>query len=236
MRSLLLTLAVVSSLVGCATAPPETAQTPQATEVAGVADWRPMSLPGKTPTRYEWAEKDGRRAVMARADRSASIWRKKLQEPAQQHPSELRFSWWVQDVISAADLTDADKADAPARVLLAFGGDVAGLPLRTRLMFDVMETLTGEQPPYATLMYVWDSKLPVGTVLVHPRSDRVRVIIVDSGTGELRQWRDHKRDLAADFRLAFGEEPGPLQSVAFMTDSDNTRSQARTWYGAVEFQ
>ena len=62
----------------------------------------------------------------------------------------------------------------------------------------------------------------------------IRKIVIDSGTGQLRRWRDHRRDLAADFRLAFGEEPGPLVSVAFMTDSDNTRSQARAWYGAVE--
>jgi hypothetical protein len=49
----------------------------------------------------------------------------------------------------------------------------------------------------------------------------------------LRQWRDHRRDLAADFRLAFGEEPGPLQSIAVMTDTDNTGSSAQAWYGAI---
>jgi hypothetical protein len=83
---------------------------------------------------------------------------------------------------------------------------------------------------------VWDAHLPVGTVVVNPRSDRIRSIVVDSGPGELRRWRDHRRDLAADFRHAFAEEPGPLTSVALMTDSDNTRSQARAWYGAIEFQ
>jgi hypothetical protein len=41
------------------------------------------------------------------------------------------------------------------------------------------------------------------------------------------------RPLAADFRRAFGEDPGPLLSVGVMTDSDNTRSQARSWYGEV---
>jgi hypothetical protein len=60
--------------------------------------------------------------------------------------------------------------------------------------------------------------------------------VVDSGPGQLRRWREHRRNLVADYRLAFGEEPGPLQSIALMTDSDNTRSQARTWYGPVEFQ
>ena len=104
------------------------------------------------------------------------------------------------------------------------------------MMFDLAQTMTGEAPPYATLIYVWDSSLPVGTVVKHPRSDRVRKIVVDSGPQQLRRWRDHRRDLAADFRLAFGEAPGPLLSMAVMTDSDNNRATARTWYGPVELK
>jgi hypothetical protein len=230
MRSRLLSVVVMAAvLAGCASAPP-----PEPAAV-GSGDWKPMPLPGKEKTRYEWSEKDGRRAIMARSERSASMWRKRLQ-PVRQPVGEVRFSWWIQDVIAGADLTDADRGDAPARVMFAFDGDVGSLPLRTRLLFDVAQALTGEQPPYATLIYVWDAQLPVGTVIVNPRSDRVRSIVVDSGPGELRRWRDHRRDLAADFRHAFSEEPGPLTSVALMTDSDNTRSQAKAWYGPVELQ
>jgi hypothetical protein len=118
-------------------------------------------------------------------------------------------------------------------VLFAFGGDMTTLPARTRLMFDLAEALSGERPPFATLMYVWDATAPVGTVIVNPRTDRIRKIVVDSGPGELRRWREHRRDLSADFRLAFGEDPGPLTSIALMTDSDNTRSSAASWYGPV---
>lgn len=221
-----LTLLVAIVLSGCAVAPAP----PQ-----DIADWQPLALPGKAPTRYEWSEKDGRRALMARAERSASMFRKRF-VPARAVPAHAQFSWWVQDLIPTADLGDIELGDAPARVLFGFDGDVGSLSLKTRMMFDLAQALTGEQPPYATLMYVWDAKRPVGTVLTHPRSDRIRKIVVDSGTGQLRRWRDHHRDLAADFKLAFGEEPGPLVSVAFMTDSDNTASQARAWYGAVDLR
>ena len=57
--------------------------------------------------------------------------------------------------------------------------------------------------------------------------------LLDSGSEGLGRWRDHRRDLAADFETAFGEAPGPLRSVAFMTDGDNTQQQVRAWYGAV---
>lgn len=218
-----LTLGALALLTACATKmPPPSAQ-----------GWQPLALPGKKATVYTWTEKDGRPALEAASDRSASIWRKKL-EPALEQVGEVGFSWWVQALMPDASVADVDREDAVARVIFGFGGDIDKLPLRTRLKFELAQALTGEVPPYATLMYVWDSKLPIGTVVINPRSDRIRKIVVDSGPTELRRWREHRRDLAADFRLAFGEAPGPLTSMAVMTDSDNSRSSARAWYGAVE--
>jgi len=224
MLRLSLTLGALALLTACATKmpPPPSAE-----------GWLPLALPGKKATVYSWTEKDGRPALEAASDRSASIWRKKL-APALDRVGEVGFSWWVQGLIPGADVSNIDHEDAVARVIFGFSGDVDKLPLRTRMKFELAQALTGEAPPYATLMYVWDSKLPVGTVVINPRSDRIRKIVVDSGPAELHRWRDHRRDLAADFRLAFGEEPGPLTSIAVMTDSDNSKGSARTWYGPVE--
>jgi hypothetical protein len=224
MRPTLL-LGALAALTACAT---QTTLPPPAAE-----GWQPLALPGKKLTQYSWTEKDGRPALAATSERSASIWRKKL-DPALAQVGEVRFSWWVQELMPNASVADVDREDAVARVIFGFGGDIDQLPLRTRMKFELAQALTGEAPPYATLMYVWDSKLPVGTVVINPRSDRVRKIVIDSGTVELRRWREHRRDLAADFRLAFGEAPGPLTTMAVMTDSDNSRSSARAWYGPVE--
>ena len=196
-------------------------------------EWHPVALPGKEATRYEWVTKDGRPAIEAHSQRSASMWRKRLNRTPQEVGS-VQFSWWVQDLVAQGNVAVASREDAPARVLFAFHGDSQTLPARTRALFDLAEALTGERPPYATLMYVWDATAPVGTVIVNPRSDRIRKIVVDSGPQELRRWREHRRDLAADFKLAFGEAHGPLTAVAIMTDSDNTSSSARSWYGPVE--
>ena len=210
-------------LAACATTPPP-----------DVDGWQQQKLPGKAPTHYRWTQKDGRTAVMADSKQSASLWRKRL-EPAETVPHEVRFAWWVQDLIPQASVAEAHLEDSPARVVFGFDGDRARLSGRNRTLFDLAETLTGEAPPFATLMYVWDPVLPVGTVVVNPRTDRIRKIVVDSGPQHLRAWRDHQRSLAEDFRRAFNEEPGPLLSVAVMSDSDNTRSQARTWFGPVQW-
>ncbi len=226
-RDLLTTLAALLALAGC------TSMQPPGAKPSGEG-WHDVPLPGKTATSYRPAHKDGRWSVAAVSDQSASMWRRHL-APTTAAAGPVSFSWWVQDLIADASVADASREDAPARVMFAFGGNVSALPQRTRLLFDLAEALTGEKPPYATLMYVWDAQAPVGTVVINPRSDRIRKIVVDSGAGQLRRWREHRRDLAADYRLAFGEEPGPLLSVALMTDSDNTRSQARSWYGPVAF-
>ncbi len=217
----------IAALSGCA-------GPPAAPSTADAEGWQVVTLPGKTSTQYRWVQKEGRRAISAESKHSASLWRRQLEGPhtLAQH---IQFSWWVQDLVPGGNVAVAEHEDAAARVLLAFQGDIKKLPARTRMMFDLAEALTGETPPYATLMYVWDATAPVGTVIVNPRSDRIRKIVVDSGPGELRQWRQHRRNLAADFRLAFGEEPGPLSSVAIMSDSDNTRSSAKTWFGEIHF-
>ena len=183
-------LATLALLAGCASHP---VSPPPAAD-----GWHARTLPGKQLTRYEWTEKDGRAALQATSERSASLWRKQL-DPMRPQAGEVTFSWWVPDLMPSASVADADREDAVARVIFGLDGDVARLPMATRMKFELAQTLTGEEPPYAVLMYVWDAALPVGTVVVSPRSDRVRKIVVDSGAAGLRRWRDHRRDLAADF-------------------------------------
>jgi predicted lipoprotein with Yx(FWY)xxD motif len=221
-------LAISSALALAACATPPAA--PAASVV--VVDWQAVALPGKRSTLYRAERKDGRAAVAAWADASASMWRRPVVR-ASDAIGEVEFSWWVQAVPVNADVSQAEHDDAAARVMFSFAGDTGRLSARNLMLFDLALALTGEAPPFATLMYVWDAKAPVGSVIIHPRSDRIRKIVVESGTSGLRAWRSYRRDLAADYRLAFGEAPGALQALALMTDGDNTQSQLATWYGEV---
>jgi hypothetical protein len=214
---------LLSACAGLPTAPAE--RTP-------AAEWHAVALPGKRATEYRNEHKDGRAAIAARADASASMWRRHVVR-ASDALGDVEFSWWAQAVPANADVSQAEHGDAAARVMFAFSGDTSRLSPRNRMLFELAQTLTGEPPPFATLMYVWDAKAPVGSVIVHPRSDRIRKIVVESGTGGLGKWRSYRRNLAADYRLAFGEAPGPLQAMAVMTDGDNTQSQLSTWYGDI---
>ncbi len=224
LRRRALLLGAPALVAGCASGPAE----------APAPGWQDVRLPGKKATQYRWETKGGRRALAAHAVASASMWRHQFSQP----PSplgEVAFSWWVDALIDDARLDQTDQADAPVRVLFGFDGDRSRLSARNRMLFDLAEALSGEPPPFATLMYVWDGRAPVESVVHSGRTDRIRKLVLDSGPAQLGRWRDHRRHLVQDFRRAFGEDPGPLRSVALMTDADNTGSSARGWYELPRF-
>lgn len=210
------------------------ARSPWSGDAAGVA-WTHFGVPGKRATRFAYERVDDRPAVSAHAQSSASLLRRAVRvEPSEL--GQLYFSWKVPALITEADMSRRDKDDAPVRIVLAFDGDRSRFSVRDALLAELTRAITGEEMPYATLMYVWCNRTPVGGVIHNPRTDRIRKYVIESGPGALGRWIDYARDVRADYERAFGEPPGALIGVAIMTDSDNTRSSARAWYGPVRFR
>ena len=170
--------------------------------------------------------------MLAQAASSASMLRQALHVP----PAELRqfnFSWQVPALIANADMALRETDDSPVRLVLVFEGDRSKFSMKNAMLSELAHSLTGEPMPYATLMYVWCNTRAPGSVIINPRTDRIRKLVVESGAGRLNQWLDYQRDIATDFQQAFGEPPGALLGVGIMTDSDNTRSETQAWYGPV---
>ncbi|WP_428510299.1 DUF3047 domain-containing protein [Roseateles sp.] len=194
--------------------------------------WSPRSLPGKRLTNYSFVQRGGRACVLGQAKQSVSLWRRPLDLPADQ-VEQLRFDVWIGEHAQQATVTAAETDDAPARILLGFDGDEGRLSMANRMQFELVRTLTGEAPPFATLMYVWDATAPAETLVVSARSDRIRKIVVGSGRKGPPAWHQLQRDVQADYQRAFGEAPGRLVSLALMTDADNTGSRAEACYGEI---
>ena len=66
--------------------------------------------------------------------------------------------------------------------------------------------------------------------------DGITEVFVAAGTAPKDALANVRRDIRADFEKAFGEPPGALLGLAIMTDTDNTRSTTRAWYGAIRLQ
>lgn len=201
-------------------------------EATATVKWLHCAFPGKKSTHYRAVRLDGRDAVLGESDSSASMLRQNLRiEPA--NLGKVSFSWKVPKMIAGADMTQRDSDDSPVRVVLAFEGDRSKFSAKNAMLSELALALTGEPLPYATLMYVWGTHSAPESVIVNTRTDRIRKVIIESGPGRLGRWLDYERDVRVDYEKAFGEAPGALVGIAIMTDSDNTRQQAKAWYGPV---
>ena len=244
LRRLLLPMAglLASLLVGCAAPQPSAAVAPVQAEkswnASAQATWQEVQLPGKTPTVYRLdrhapgGAQGQRVALKADAQSSASM----LRAPVHIEPEALGridFSWLVPKLIANADMAQRDSDDSPVRLILAFEGDRSKFSAKDAMVNELARLLTGEEMPYATLMYVWCNQRPVGSVIHSPRTDRIRKIVVESGVQGLQQWHNYERDIRADYVRAFGEAPGALVAIGLMSDSDNTHSNAVAWYGPI---
>ena len=59
------------------------------------------------------------------------------------------------------------------------------------------------------------------------------MVAVESGPDRVEQWISEERDILADYRRLFGEEPREIGAIAIMTDTDNTGAEATAWYGDI---
>lgn len=232
LRALIVKTACFALVVGLAACSSVPQKPPSGSSKVFGPDWQALNFPGKTPTDYTPEKKGGRDSMRAFAASSASMLRRTV-HIAPQDLGRVRFSWQVAELMATADLSVRDKSDSPVRLVLAFEGDRSRFSAKDAMLSELSHALTGEPMPYATLMYVWSNTRPAGSVIKSGRTDRIRKLVVESGSKNLNAWLDYERDIAADFEQAFGERPGTLVGIGVMTDSDNTRTTAQAWYGAV---
>ena len=188
---------------------------------------------GKKRTVYEIVTFQDQRVLKATSEQSASGLQALIDIDPAIKPW-ISFSWWADHMLEHADMNHADGDDSPNRIVVAFDGDKTKLEPRDRAFFEQVKFLTGRDLPYATLMYVWDPKLPVGTVAISKHTKRIRKIVLGGAASPIKQWYKFKRNLLADYQLAYGPETiGRVRSVGLMTDTDNTGDKVTAYYGDV---
>src|SRR5947207_3278068 len=126
--------------------------------------------------------------------------------------------------------------DSPARLVICFHGDAKRLDIGERNTLRLYKALTGEMLPYAMLMYVWASDAPVGSIASSVYTEKIQMIVVESGDSRAREWSEFRRNVLEDYRQAFGEEPSDIVAVGVMTDADDTRAKTRAQYGDISFK
>jgi hypothetical protein len=235
---------LVVFLAGCATTPspevPSSTVTPFSVNAVGVGPpkgWQPWIINRtKTPTEYRLVRDPlgGQVVVHARSEAAASGLRQLLAIDPDRQPI-VEWRWRVLDLIISADNQDRYAEDSPVRLMLFFDGDKAALPLKEKMLMETAKLLTGQELPYATLMYIWENRFPVGTVLPNNFTAQVKLLVAGSGPDRrLGRWKRFERNYVEDYRRAFGAEPGRLVGIGIMTDTDNTGEMIEAYYGDIQ--
>jgi Protein of unknown function (DUF3047) len=198
------------------------------------APWRPVGFPkGKIPaTQFDIHDVGSEKVLRVRADKSYGT----LSHPWSGPAKTLSWRWRVEDGLPKADLRTKAGDDSPAKVCVMFDMPLDGLPLGERNKMRFARFFSGEPLPAATLCYAWDHQLPVGAELANPYTQRVRVIVVDSGDAQPGQWQRHSRDIAADFKRAFGHESAsvpPVIAILVGADADNTQGTSLSYVADI---
>ena len=186
-------------------------------------------------TEYALVEDEGRTVLRARAQASTSGVIRELRVDPRTHPV-LAWRWKVMRALDKSDLATRAGDDFPARLYVTFDVDPDSLPRADRLRISTARMLYGTDVPVAALCYVWDTKAAPGTFAPSAYTDRVRLIVVDSGARNLGRWMRYERNVLDDFRKAFGGEAPAIRGMIVSTDTDNTGETAETYYGDVEFR
>lgn len=138
----------------------------------------------------------------------------------------LSWRWRVDKGLTSPDLRTKAGDDVALKVCALFDLPRAAVPFVERQLLRLAEQRTGAPLPNATVCYVWDPSWPAGTVVPNAYSRRVRYITLGAATGI---WQTVRRDLAADFLQAFGDEATQVPNVlaiAVGADADNTRGES----------
>lgn len=175
--------------------------------------WQTKVFSGKTS--YALRKEDGRTVLRADSHAAASGLYRETSIDLRRTPI-LNWTWKVDNILTGNDERTKAGDDYSARIYVVFSG--GAMFWRTR-----------------AINYVWSNKQPVGSNWLNAFTSNAGMIAVESGVSRTGQWIQINRDVLADYRKIFGEEPGAVDAVAIMTDTDNTGAAATAWYGDIWF-
>ena len=176
----------------------------------GLAGWESKVFEGVTD--YSLVKESGRTVIKAHSKVSASGMIKEVKLDPKRY-RYLKWSWKVAATIPGGDEHTKAGDDYAARVYVVFPG---------RFFWQTR-----------AINYIWANRLAKGASLPNAYTANAQMVAVESGPERVGQWVSEERDILADYRRLFGEEPRTIGAIAIMTDTDNTGSEATAWYGEI---
>ncbi len=200
------------------------------------AGWKPLTFE-KIPTHTQYnLVKDGDEVVVkAISNQSSSGLTREISIDPNEYPV-VEWRWKVENILQHGDVNQKSGDDYPARLYITFEYDSTKVGFFEKAKYETAKFLYGQYPPIGALNYIWESKSPIGTIVPNPFTDRVQMVVIESGDTRLNEWITEERNVYEDYKKAFGEDPPKISGVAIMTDTDNTKESAVAYFGDIVFK
>jgi hypothetical protein len=200
------------------------------------AGWKPLTFE-KIPTHTQYdLVKDGDEVVVkAVSEQSSSGITREIRIDPKEFPV-VEWRWKVANILKNGNVNEKSGDDYPARLYITFEYDSTKVGFFEKAKYETVKLIYGQYPPIGAINYIWESKSPIGTMVPNPYTDRVNMIVIESGETRLNEWITEERNIFEDYKKAFGEDPPKISGVAIMTDTDNTKERAVAYFGDIVFK
>ena len=195
--------------------------------------FRVLTVPKIASNRFSLVADDGKTVLEVDSEKSAGSLGLPLTTTSRSANTRVEWRWKVSRLIDRADMATRTGDDFAARAYVFFDVPLQSLSFADRTRLRLARMISGDDVPTAALCYVWDNSHRVGHSQWSPYTSRVRMIVLQSGAANVGKWMAESRDVAADFREAFGFDAPAVTGVAIGNDSDNTGGRVTTWFGDV---
>jgi len=180
----------------------------------GLNTWQEKEFSGNTL--YQLVRLENELVLQANSKASASGLFKEQVIDLEKTPY-LNWRWRIENRLSSLDEKTKAGDDYSARVYILVSGGLAFW--RTR-----------------AINYVWSSNQAAGEIWDNAfAGEKAKMWALRSAKDDLSTWKTEKRNIREDFKQLYGEEIRYIHALAIMTDTDNSESQAITYYGNIVF-
>jgi len=184
-------------------------------------------------TEYDLVPLDRGTVVRARSSKGISYLATQCRVNLAEHPI-LEWRWKIESIIEKGDVRVRAQDDTPANLFVTF--DYDGLTLLQRLKVVALHALGYDAIPKRGLIYTWANRAPHNAAFLNSQASWIYQVVVQSGSTHAGTWQTERRNVRADYRRIFGEEPPPVQRIAVLTDTETTDSEATAYYGDIVFR
>ena len=185
------------------------------------------------PNAFVFEATEGRTALRIDSNASMSMMASAVDVDLTDTPV-LCWRWRVNRVLDKADMTERFGDDYAARLYLSVAIPESEQSLGLKLQLGLARSIWGDQVPDGAINYVWDNRQPVGTAMPNAYTDRVTMVVAESGARRAGSWVQQRQHVGKEIARLFPASTRAVQ-IALAADTDNTGEAVVAEFADIRF-